>query len=65
LEINHMTPAAIAAILTLVEEAATAAPAIIADIETLIARLKAPPATPLAPEVTSDTAALAAELAKA
>jgi hypothetical protein len=59
-----MTPAAIAAILTLVEEAVTAAPSIIADVETLIARLKAPSNKPLEPQVASDTATLASELAK-
>lgn len=59
-----MTPAAIAAILTLVEEAVTAAPSIIADVEALIARLKAPSTKPLEPQVASETATLAAELAK-
>ena len=57
-----MTPAALAAIMTLIGEAITAAPAIIVDIETLIARLKAPATAPLAPQVTADTAALDAQL---
>ena len=59
-----MTPAAIAAILTLVEEAVSATPSIIADVETLIARLKTPSSAPLEPQVAKDTATLAAELAK-
>ncbi len=59
-----MTPAAIAAILTLVEEAVAATPTLIADVEALIARLKAPKNTPLEPQVASETATLAAELAK-
>lgn len=59
-----MTPAAIAAILTLVEEAVSATPSIIADVETLIARLKAPTGAPLEPQVAKDTVTLAAELAK-
>lgn len=58
-----MTPAAIAAIMTLIGEAISAAPAIISDIEILIARAKAPATSPLAPQVTSDTATLDTQLA--
>lgn len=56
-----MSPVLITALLTLIGELISAAPGVIADIEAIIARAKAP-AAPLAPQVTSDTAALAAKL---
>ena len=63
-----MTAAAIAALLTLIGEAITQAPSLIADVEALIAGVKKtlaggdPSVIPLAPVVTAETAALAAEL---
>jgi hypothetical protein len=60
-----MTGAATASpLLGLIEAVATETPAIIADVEALVARLKAPTTTPLTPQVTADTAALEEELEK-
>jgi hypothetical protein len=57
-----VSAAAFAALLVLIEEAIKAEPAVVADVEALISRLKAPKGAPLAPQVATDTESLAKQL---
>lgn len=60
-----MTPATLAALLPLIEAALKEAPAIIGDIEAIIARVRGGSATTIGPvDATKAMSAVAAELAK-